>query len=278
MNNTTQEYTLERSGARLHYWLTGVEAAPLVVFTHGATLDHHMFDTQVNPLCAAGYRVLTWDMRGHGLSKPMGKTFNVQIAAEDLLTILDRIGVKTAVLIGHSFGGFVSQEFIFRHPERVTALGVIGGTDMTAKPSRVMAVMSKLLPYLLPMYSLESFRKQTVAHVSISEAIRKYAYDAAGKFSKEEFINVIMAGVECLAQDAGYGTRYTIPKPFLLTHGDQDTANNGIFPRSAPVWMQKEPNCVYKVIPQAGHTANQDNPLAFNAILLDFLREYVPVI
>jgi pimeloyl-ACP methyl ester carboxylesterase len=187
------------------------------------------------------------------------------------------MGCESAVFIGHSFGGFVTQEIAFRHPERVNALGVIGCTDLAKKPSRGMSVISKLLPYLLPRFSVESFRKRTVEHVSVKEDVKRYAYNTTGQLSKEDFIAIIMAGVACLAQDSGFGPHYTIPKPFLLTHGQYDGANNGICPKSAPAWAQKEPRCSYKVTLQAGHTANQDNPEAFNVILLDFLHDHMPV-
>lgn len=273
----TEHHTLKRLGSTLHYWTTGAKNVPLVIFTHGATLDHKMFAAQLDPLCSAGYRVLTWDMRGHGDSKPMGTSFMLEVATDDLRALLEEQGYQTATFVGHSFGGFVSQEMTYRYPDRVTSLAVIGCTDMAAKPSWSMALASKLMPYLLPRMSLESFRKRTVEHVSIKEEVTRYAYEATGHLSKEEFIDVIMAGVVCLAKDSDYGPQYRIPKPFLLTHGQYDKANNGIFPKSAPAWAQKEPQCTYKVVPQAGHTANQDNPDAFNAILLDFLRHYVSI-
>ena len=268
-----REQVLARLGSQLHYWTTGPSGGPLVAFTHGATLDHAMFEAQIGPLVAAGYRTLTWDMRGHGRSKPMGGAFTVQTAAADLLAILDQLGDETATFIGHSFGGFVTQELTFRHPERVQALGVIGCTDLARKPALQMRLMAGLMPHILPRFSLETFRKRTVEHVSAREDVTRYAYDATGQLSKDEFLAVIMAGVVCLAEDAGFGPHYVIPKPFLLTHGERDSANNGLYPKSAPAWAKKEPHCTYQVIPGAGHTANQDNPAAFNAVLLDFLRE-----
>jgi pimeloyl-ACP methyl ester carboxylesterase len=191
-----------------------------------------------------------------------------------LLAIIDKLGYETGIFIGHSFGGFVTQEFTFRYPERVTALGVIGCTDIAIKPALVMRVAYKIMPYMLPRLSLEDFRKRTVENVSAREDITQYAYQATGKLSKEEYIDVIMAGLECLAIDSGYPAHYSIAKPFLLTHGALDKANGSIFPKSAPTWAKKEPNAVYKVIPDAGHTANQDNPDAFNVILLDFLTTH----
>ncbi|MFC1466265.1 MAG: alpha/beta fold hydrolase [Candidatus Brachytrichaceae bacterium NZ_4S206] len=65
------EHILLRDGCPLHYWVGGAVGRPLIAFLHGATMDHRMFNAQVETL-APYYRVLTWDARGHGRSRPMG--------------------------------------------------------------------------------------------------------------------------------------------------------------------------------------------------------------
>ena len=60
---------LERNGCPIHYWIGGKADAPLVVFTHGATVDHHEWDATLS-IVGEHFRILTWDMRGHGLSRP----------------------------------------------------------------------------------------------------------------------------------------------------------------------------------------------------------------
>jgi pimeloyl-ACP methyl ester carboxylesterase len=271
---TTQAHVLDRAGSQLHYWTSGPADGSLVVFTHGATLDHDMFEPQQGSLAAAGYRVLTWDMRVHGRSKPMGTPFTLRVAADDLIAILDEVGRDSAILVGHSFGGFVSQEVVFRHPGRVRALAFIGCTDLAGGPSRWMQVASVILARLLPRFSVETFRRRTVKDLSTRDDVKHYGYEATGRLSKDEFITVIMAGVDCLAADLGYGTGYTIPRPFLLTHGAHDNANRGVVTRRAPKWAAKEPKCTYQIVPGAGHTANLDNPEAFNRLLLDFLAQH----
>src|SRR5512140_3516200 len=113
------EGTLEREGCCLHYWTGGRSEAPLVVFTHGATVDHHEWDATL-PLVAERYHWLAWDVRGHGLSRPA--PFDLALAVDDLLAILDQLKVKEAVFVGHSMGGNLGQELVFHHPERVKAM------------------------------------------------------------------------------------------------------------------------------------------------------------
>jgi pimeloyl-ACP methyl ester carboxylesterase len=80
----------------------GPENAPLVVFTHGATIDHHEWDATL-PIVAEKFRVLTWDMPDHGLSRPA--PFSMAAANADLIAILDALHVDQAILVGHSLGG-----------------------------------------------------------------------------------------------------------------------------------------------------------------------------
>jgi len=268
-----KEGILAHRGSKIHYWRLKQKNAPCLVFTHGATLDHKMFDPQIPTLASAGYSILTWDMRGHGLSKPIGANFTLKQVTDDLLFLLDSLEIRQVILIGHSFGGFVTQEFTRQHPERVKALCLIGCTDLAARPSVMMRIASKILPRLLPLFSVKNFQKRTLENLSEKESVVNYAVDTTNLLSKEEFIEIIMAGVECLGFDSGYGHGYIIPMPFLLTHGERDKANEGIFSRNGPKWAEKEPNCTYQVVPDAGHTANQDNPEVFNQILLEFLNK-----
>ena len=72
------ENILERNGCQIHYWTGDKTDAPLVVFTHGATIDHHEWDPTLPLVTAAGFRVLVWDVRGHGLRIRSFGGFEVQ--------------------------------------------------------------------------------------------------------------------------------------------------------------------------------------------------------
>ena len=70
-------------------------------------MDHRMFDEQLEPLAAAGYRVLTWDIRGHGRSQPIGRLpIDIADMTDDLLTVLDELGAVGPICVGgQSLGG-----------------------------------------------------------------------------------------------------------------------------------------------------------------------------
>ncbi len=258
------EQILERAGCAIHYWLTGDPAAPLMILTHGAGADHRMFDPQIAVL-ATSYRVLTWDVRGHGRSRPLGGAFAFQDAVEDLLALLDAVGRQQAILVGQSMGGNIGQEVAFRQPERVRALVVIDSTCNTGRLTTVEKLSLASAPAIFRFYPWETLKRQSAAISADKPEVRTYIYEAMSQLSKDEFVAIMMATTTCLHEEPAY----RIAQPFLLTHGAHDGTGN--IRRIAPGWAAREPHCRYVVIPDAGHAANMDNPAFFNRVLLEFL-------
>ena len=264
----SQRGVLERSGSRIHYWLTGPEGGRLVAFTPGATMDHRMFDSQVAAVVGAGYRALTWDPRGHGLSKPIGDDFSVGAVSEDLLAILNRLGTTEAFLVGQSLGGNVAQELVFRHPERVSALVVIGCTCNTMLPSRLGLLALKVSPLAFRLWPYGDLKRRTAKGVSARPDVQEYAREAIARVSRKEFLTIWDAAAHTLHEEPGY----RIERPLLITHGEMDRLGN--ISKIAPDWAARDPNSRYVVVPDAGHNANQDNPTFFDHLLLEFLDEH----
>ncbi|UGY94141.1 alpha/beta fold hydrolase [Streptomyces gobiensis] len=269
--------TLELSGTPVHYWLAGPPSGPLVVCLHGASMDHHMFDEQVPALAQEGYQVLTVDLRGHGQSKPIGRRrdYNMPALAQELLTLLDRIGHtenadNKVVLLGQSFGGYVAQEFWYEYPERVRAMVIIGATSLTYPLSRTNRMALRLSPMIFAVYPNRLRVRQAAKGTAVREDVQRYAERAGGELSKREFGRVWRAVARGLRKDP----ERRIDCPLLLTHGGQDQV--GVVAAEAPRWAEREPYCRYEVIPEAGHNANQDNAQHFNEVLLAFLRDHVP--
>jgi 3-oxoadipate enol-lactonase len=257
-------FILERKGCPIHYWLGGPEGAPLVVFTHGACVDHHTFDPQA-PIIAGEYRVLTWDVRGHGLSQPMGESLTIPLAVEDLLAILDRLGYRQAVFVGHSNGTYIGQELAFRYPQRVMALVIADGTCITwARPAfeRWLVRASNSLMALMPY---ETLKKAGLPYISDKKAVQDYTYKAFSMLTKRDYLRIWKGVTECLHDEPGY----RIEKPMLLVHGDGD--RTGDIRKIAPLWAAREPDCRYEVISNASHFVPLDQPEIFTRLVMEFL-------
>jgi pimeloyl-ACP methyl ester carboxylesterase len=120
----------QHDGNRLYYEDPAGEGRadrPAVLFSHGAFLDHTIWEPVVGGL-SADHCCLTWDERGHGMSGSNGP-FSYWDAAGDAVAVLDAAGVERAVLVGMSQGGWLSQRAALAHPDRVAGL-VLTGTSV----------------------------------------------------------------------------------------------------------------------------------------------------
>ncbi|MEY2471259.1 MAG: hypothetical protein QOK28_588 [Actinomycetota bacterium] len=119
--------TLDRDGVQIHYDVRGDGAATPALFTHGFASSSHAWGPTVDALSATR-RCITWDVRGHGKTDypTDAAQYSIPLTLGDMEAILDAEGIDRAVLVGHSMGGYLSLEFVTAHPERVSALVLVG--------------------------------------------------------------------------------------------------------------------------------------------------------
>jgi pimeloyl-ACP methyl ester carboxylesterase len=100
-------------------------ARPLVVFVHGAALDHTVWALLARWFAHRGYAVLAADLPGHGRfdGAPLA---SIAAMADWTAALIAAAGASKATIIGHSMGSLVALETAARHPERVAAIGLIG--------------------------------------------------------------------------------------------------------------------------------------------------------
>ncbi|HEU5267647.1 MAG TPA: alpha/beta hydrolase [Jatrophihabitans sp.] len=125
------------NGTRLYYETVG--DGPLCLVMHGGLgLDHTLyrdFDRLGGRL-----RLVYYDHRGNGRSgRPDLSTLTMSQLADDAAALVDRLGGERVFVLGHSYGGFVAQEFALRHPGRVAGLVLIdttpGGPGRAERPA-----------------------------------------------------------------------------------------------------------------------------------------------
>lgn len=261
--------TFEHQGSRLHFWIEGPPGARLVAFSHGATADHTMFDDQVAAI-TSNYRMLRWDMRGQGLSRPADPPFSCERAASDLCALLDHLGEDRVALVGQSIGGNVGQEFIFLHPDRCAAALFLGCTCSTWRLTLFDQVLLKVTPALLGLYSPLALAKAAANGSAVTEGARDRYLRMISPLSKREIVAIMSEIVRGLHPEPSY----KIACPIAIAHGDHDGLGN--IKKVAVPWAARDGAPPPYVIPDAGHLANMDNPEAFNRLMLDFLAAHYP--
>jgi pimeloyl-ACP methyl ester carboxylesterase len=100
-------------------------ARPLIVFVHGAGLDHTVWAMLARWFAHRGFAVLAPDLPGHGRSdgEPLA---SIGAMADWIAALIAAAGASRATVIGHSMGALVALETAARHCEKVTAVGLIG--------------------------------------------------------------------------------------------------------------------------------------------------------
>ncbi len=130
----------ELNGNKLYYEVTG-DGPETIVFSHGAFLDHTLWELVVAEL-SSDYRCITWDARGHGMSECNGP-FTYYDSVADTLGLLDLVGADSAVFVGMSQGGWLGQRAALTAPDRVRGL-VLQGTSVSQLTAEEHAGYSQL--------------------------------------------------------------------------------------------------------------------------------------
>jgi pimeloyl-ACP methyl ester carboxylesterase len=108
---------LLRSGVKLHYQRVG--QGPDVVMIHGLTGNLAVWHLKIIPMLMDRFRILTYDLRGHGYSDMPPNGYSATDMATDLEHLLDTLGIENAELVGHSYGADIALCFALLYPDRV---------------------------------------------------------------------------------------------------------------------------------------------------------------
>lgn len=104
----------------------GPPGAPTVVAAHGITANHTSFDLMAREL-ATEMTVVAPDLRGRGRSNAIIGPFGITAHSDDVVALLDHLGVAETTIVGHSMGAWVASCAAVRHPERVRSVVLVDG-------------------------------------------------------------------------------------------------------------------------------------------------------
>jgi pimeloyl-ACP methyl ester carboxylesterase len=112
--------TASTDGVMIHYRVEG-KGDKTLVFVHCWNGDQTYWDKQVEAF-RDNYKVVTLDLAGHGLSGMNRKEWTIEAFGADVAAVVNKLGLKNVILVGHSMGGAVNIEAARRLPEQVVAL------------------------------------------------------------------------------------------------------------------------------------------------------------
>jgi pimeloyl-ACP methyl ester carboxylesterase len=248
---------------------------PAVLFSCALNTTCENWRPQVEPLVAAGWRVVLWDYRGHGRSGAPDDpaSYSMPQVVDDLGQVLDwAVRDEAAVLAGLSFGGLASLHFALAQPLRVRALVLAGTGPGFKKPEaqqRWQASCNRTSAFL------EAKGAAVFAERAVDMTVGLHPERAAAKAAARAIAAQDARGL------AHFGRRVaglappvidelsTVRAPALVIRGEHD----GAYARAAEVMLAKLPDAHSTTLAAAGHILNLDEPVAFDAALLGFLSE-----
>jgi epoxide hydrolase 4 len=118
---------LQKASIRLHAVAAGPKDGPVAVLLHGFPEFWYGWRKQIEPLAAAGFRVIVPDQRGYNLSsKPSSiASYTLPELVSDVIAIADQLGQQRIFLAGHDWGAAVAWSTALLHPQRVAKLAVL---------------------------------------------------------------------------------------------------------------------------------------------------------
>ena len=260
-------------GAQLHVVETGNPAGRPVLFVHGTSQCWLQWSRQMDSSLARDYRLVAFDMRGHGASdKPRDAYTDAKLWAEDINAVIQGLDLKQPVLSGWSYGPIVILDYI-RHygEEQIGGIQFIGGMTKLGTED----AMAVLTPQLLGIFA-DLLATEVEACVRGLSSLLRLCF--ARELSPSELYLMLGYNVSVppYVRQGMFSRSFSnddllpkIRKPVLITHGAADAV---VKPGAADQHKALMPRAQVQLVANAGHAAFWDDAAAFNESLSAFCR------
>jgi pimeloyl-ACP methyl ester carboxylesterase len=249
---------LNRDGVQV-YWEERGSGVP-VLLSHGYSATARMWEGQLDAL-SDEYRLIAWDMRGHGQtdSPDDAKAYSEAATVDDMAAVLDAAGVDKAVISGLSLGGYMSLAFNVKYPERVLALMLFdtgpGYKNPVGREGWNETAIQRAVTF--EEKGLDALGRGAEVRIAQHRSAQGLAHAARGMLA--QFDSRIIESLPDIK----------VPTMVLVGENDQP------FIGASQYMASKIPGAQLVTIPNAGHAANIDQPQAFNDAVRTFLAEAV---
>lgn len=237
-----------------------------IVFIHGLGATSNVWFPQRQAL-SGRFQVIVYDRSGCGLSSLRDEGYSIESWGAELARLLDDLAVATAVVVGHSLGSMVAQDFAATHPERTRALVLVGGEAALSPEGReILGTRADLIeagglsavvdPWLSSVLAPATRAGNPVLAGLLRAMFLSYdprSYAQQARALRDADVRPHHSGISC---------------PTLLLVGDED-------PVTPLAWQEAIqsaiPGSQLRTLPGAAHMPMLESPVAFNAALEEFL-------
>lgn len=252
----------DANGVELYFEEAG-EGTPLVLI-HGLTANLRTFQEEVDYF-KDNFRVITYDCRGHGRSdKPLSFTLNDHI--EDVVALLDHLGIEKAHVLGVSMGSYIAQGVVLAHPERVDKL-VLVVSKSNGKTSSTMELFNRYADEIEGMDEQQQ-QKHLFKYMFHNMAAVEEWQEETGLNEQDLTIVQQAAANKALEGFDFRGALPTVASPTLVISGTHDGLNP---PERGKELAGLIPDSVFVEFENSGHAPNVEERERFLEVVTDFL-------
>lgn len=266
-----QHTVTNADGTRLHVDETGNSSGRPIVFIHGFSQSRQSWTKQMNSDLADDFRLVAYDLRGHGLSDvPADGYTHSKAWADDLKAVVDELDLDGFVPVGWSYGPLVILDYIRHYGEdKLGGFNMIGGVSKLGS-EEAMSVLGPEFVALVPGFFSED---PDEGKSSLGELLN---ICFSNKPTTAEFNAMLeqSTAVPHFVRQGMFSRAFenddllpTLKKPVLVTHGAADRIVNLA---AAEYHSATIPNAELHVVEGCGHAPFWDDPLAYNNRLRTF--------
>jgi pimeloyl-ACP methyl ester carboxylesterase len=250
-----------------------------IVFVHGFGGSTFSWRHNVPFFAGQGYRVVSLDMKGFGLSyKDFASDYSHPAQAGLLAEVVARLEIDQAYFVGHSMGTSVMLHFTHLYPEKVLGLiSVSGAVSLDRGCVRISALLSfapfrRIGEVFLTRYVtkervgglLQSASRQDIVTAEVADGY--YNRLVAGQWAQS-----LLGMTRDMSKNTITFTLEDFQFPTLILWGQNDTWVKQI---NIDRWRDEIPSAEFHVIPETGHLLMEENPELFNNMVLTFLQSH----
>ncbi len=242
-----------------------------IVFIHGFPFDKSMWEHQL-VLVREQYRVIAYDVRGHGNTSANSTEFSISQFTNDLLAFLNQLEIKRVILCGLSMGGYIALHAIELFPDKITGL-ILSDTQCAADTEEARGKRMKAIE-LIQNNGLEQYASDSVKNLFAPSSLenQKEKVDSIkNTILKTPPDNICKTLMALANRKEKCSTLEKIKVPVLILVGEADK----VTPPAAATKMHDliKESTLYS-IKNAGHLSNLENPKEFNGHLKNFLEMF----
>lgn len=247
-----------------------------IIFGHSYLWDSSMWQPQVAAL-AATYRCIVPDLWGHGRSdSPPANPYSVEALAEDMWTFTQALGLEQFAIVGSSVGGIWATHVALAHPEAVAAL-VLMDTYLGSEPTETHAHHFGMLHTIEQIGTVPAPMQEEIVPFFFSPATIQQAPKMINRFKLDlssfevgQVPGIVSIGHGIFSRTSQLHRLPELTAPTMIIVGADDKSRPA---HAAQQMADSIPDATLKIIANAGHVSNLEQPGQVTPLLAEFLKQ-----